>query len=207
MTARDDAAGLREGVEALAEEWGDEDALIEHVGACQDFACKTCVVAACAYDLRALLAESTPAPAPAADGGEVALERLRQSLRWHFACHAEEPEKSYASLGIANAENIVTRMLADIRRTARAEGAEEIAAAIEADECGQPSEGLACTIELSVFNTPRAEIETLVNDVAKFVYDSGREAGVSASFADSADPFAQGMLRAARIARATGGPQ
>jgi hypothetical protein len=44
-------------IRALCDEWGDEDELIEHVGACGDFGCKTCVVAACAYDLRAALQE------------------------------------------------------------------------------------------------------------------------------------------------------
>jgi hypothetical protein len=48
-------ADLRAKVEALAEGWdGGEDAGIEHVVACQDFGCKTCVVVACASDLRAL---------------------------------------------------------------------------------------------------------------------------------------------------------
>lgn len=55
------------------------------------------------------------------DAAEVnEFDHLRQSLRWHFACHAEEPEGSYASLGIANVEKIVTRLLA----AAEARGAE-----------------------------------------------------------------------------------
>jgi hypothetical protein len=48
-------AALVDKVRALADEWFDEDAGIEHVAACQDFGCKTCVVIACGADLRALL--------------------------------------------------------------------------------------------------------------------------------------------------------
>ena len=44
----------------LANSWdGKEDAGISHVVACQDFECKTCVVVACATDLRATLARPT----------------------------------------------------------------------------------------------------------------------------------------------------
>jgi ferredoxin len=50
---RDD---LRAAVAALADKWdGGEDVGVEHVAACQDFACKTCVVIACASDLRGIL--------------------------------------------------------------------------------------------------------------------------------------------------------
>lgn len=37
---------------------------------------------------------------------------LERSLRWHFACHAAEPDRSYTSLGIENAVVIVERILA-----------------------------------------------------------------------------------------------
>ena len=53
--AEDRYAALVDKVRALADEWFDEDAGIEHVAACQDFGCKTCVVIACGADLRALL--------------------------------------------------------------------------------------------------------------------------------------------------------
>jgi hypothetical protein len=53
--AEDRYAALVDKVSALADEWSDEDAGIEHVAACQDFGCKTCVVIACGADLRALL--------------------------------------------------------------------------------------------------------------------------------------------------------
>jgi ferredoxin len=43
-------------VRALADSWdGGEAAGIAHVAGCQDFGCKTCVVIACATDLRAAL--------------------------------------------------------------------------------------------------------------------------------------------------------
>lgn len=56
------------------------------------------------------------------------MEALRNSLRWHFACHAEEPQKSYASLGIQNAETIAARMVA----AAEARGAQAVLDAVEA---------------------------------------------------------------------------
>jgi hypothetical protein len=61
------------------------------------------------------------------------MERLRASLRWHFNCHAADPDKSYASLGIENAENIVRDLLAAREAAARAEERERVAVAIEAD--------------------------------------------------------------------------
>lgn len=38
---------------------------------------------------------------------------LAVNLRWHFACHAAEPTKSYDSLGIENAILRVEAILAD----------------------------------------------------------------------------------------------
>jgi len=52
---------LEERMRALADKWdGGQDAGIEHVEFCQDFGCKTCVVIACANDLRIVLEEAFP---------------------------------------------------------------------------------------------------------------------------------------------------
>lgn len=54
---------------------------------------------------------------PASEAGEVRLsgaerEKIASTLRWHFACHAAEPDKSYDSLGIENAILRVERIIA-----------------------------------------------------------------------------------------------
>jgi hypothetical protein len=43
-------------------------------------------------------------------------ERLENSLRWHFAAHADQPDQSFASLGVANALSIVEQLLAEQRQ-------------------------------------------------------------------------------------------
>ena len=46
---------------------------------------------------------------------------LASNLRWHFACHAAEPDKGYASLGIENAVLRVEALIARHRAEAAAE--------------------------------------------------------------------------------------
>jgi len=75
------SADLRAEIEALADEWdGGENVGVEHVVACANFACKTCVVVACATDLRALLAahpvQVTTAEVAFQEGYEFALTCL-----------------------------------------------------------------------------------------------------------------------------------
>jgi hypothetical protein len=178
VTARDDAAGLRERVEALAEGYD-----VEADSICPadeyDKSDKAWRVAhvrrRVAADLRALLAESTPAPAPAADGGEV--EALVAVLCDHwpipvFGCECMPTDDDTGQTEVLagswerHVADALAPLLADTRRTARAEGAEEIAAAIEA-----------------------ATEPVRIDDIDA---ERGRRIG---------------MLDAARIARATGGPQ
>jgi hypothetical protein len=135
VTARDDAAGLRERVEALAEGYD-----VEADSICPadeyDKADKAWRVAhvrrRVAADLRALLAESTPAPAPAADGGEA--RRLADELHLSLPAMCETDEDYDAPPCWTLAQRLLASdWLADIRRTARAEGAEEaLEAAAEA---------------------------------------------------------------------------
>ena len=67
---------------------------------------------------------SAPVPEQDRETADV-LAPLETSLRWHFACHAAEPDKSYASLGVQNARLIVADLLARVKREAAAEGWDE----------------------------------------------------------------------------------
>lgn len=55
---------------------------------------------------------------------------LANNLRWHFACHADEPKGSYASLGIENAVLRVESIVAAREAKAAAAERERIAQAI-----------------------------------------------------------------------------
>lgn len=78
------------------------------------------------------------------------------NLRWHFACHAAEPEKSYDSLGIENAVLAVERIVrahvdaalaeaqGDMPEVLRERVEHETRSEWRGCSCGHPGAGCCC---------------------------------------------------------------